>query len=627
MDYTNLAANIIQNVGGKTNINDVWHCATRLRFKLADESKANTNTIESLDGVITVVQSAGQYQIVIGNAVEDVFDTLSSQLNLSNNIKPVDTKAKRQNPINALMEFVSAVFTPFLGALAGAGILKGLLTLATTMNWLSANSGAYKLWYAASDAVFYFLPLFLAFTAAQKLKVNKFIAVSLAGAMIYPTLATTASKGISLSFFGLPIMPVTYTASVFPILLIVWGLSYVEPLLNRIFPESMRNVLTPLLLLIVMLPVSMIIIGPVGSSISNILAAMLAALYNFSPMFAGAILGALHQTIVIFGVHWALITLMINNVANQGYDQWLPIICAAVLSQAGASLGVFLKTKDPKMKTLAGSAFITGLFGITEPAIYGVTLKLKRPFYCAMVASGIGGAVIGANQVHASTFTFPSLLAIPTYLGQGFTAEIIGLLIAFFGAVILTYLFGIKPTTDSDSKAEKLITENEVDIKQPIAGKIISMETVNDPVFSGGAMGTGIAIEPTEGQLKSPVNGTVSAVFPTGHAIGITSDDGVELLLHIGINTVQLNGKFFKTLVTQSSKVSIGTDLIEFDLDSIKKAGYDTTVMMVVTNSNQFNDISTKIDNPQQQNLIHIRMKANDSDGTVLNSSLDTQSN
>lgn len=625
MDYTNLATNIIQNVGGKTNINDVWHCATRLRFKLADESKANTNKIESLDGVITVVQSAGQYQIVIGNAVEDVFDTLSNQLNLNNGAKPVATEKKKQNPINTLMEFVSAVFTPFLGALAGAGILKGLLTLATTMNWLSANSGAYKLWYAASDAVFYFLPLFLAFTAAQKLKVNKFIAVSLAGAMIYPTLATTASKGITLSFFGLPIMPVTYTASVFPILLIVWGLSYVEPFLNKVIPESMRNVLTPLILLIVMLPISMIVIGPVGSSISNILAAMLAALYNFSPMFAGAILGALHQTIVIFGVHWALITLMINNVANQGYDQWLPIICAAVLSQAGASLGVFLKTKDPKMKTLAGSSFITGLFGITEPAIYGVTLKLKRPFYCAMIASGIGGAVIGANQVHASTFTFPSLLAIPTYLGQGFTAEIIGLLISFFGAVILTYLFGIKASTNSDSEPDKVVDKNEIDIKQPVSGKVISIETVNDPVFSSGALGTGIAVEPTDGKLKAPISGTVSAVFPTGHAIGITSDDGIELLLHIGINTVQLNGKFFKTLVTQGSKVAVGTDLIEFDLDNIKKAGYDTTVMMVVTNSNQFDNISTKIDDPQQQALLHISISLNEINNKNIKTSLDTQ--
>jgi len=397
MDYTNLATNIIQNIGGKSNINDVWHCATRLRFKLADESKANTNKIESLDGVITVVKSAGQYQIVIGNAVEDVFDTLSNQLRLNNFVKDDTVKKTKQNPINALMEFVSAVFTPFLGALAGAGILKGLLTLATTMNWISATSGAYKLWYAASDAIFYFLPLFLAFTSAQKLKVNKFVAVSLAGAMIYPSLAAATAKGVTLNFFGLPIMPVTYTASVFPILLIVWGLSYLEPFLNKVFPESVRNVLTPLILLIVMLPVSMIIIGPVGSSISTILAKMLAALYNFSPMFAGAILGALHQTIVIFGVHWALITLMINNVANQGYDQWLPIICAAVLSQAGASLGVFLKTKNPKMKTLSGSAFITGLFGITEPAIYGVTLKMKRPLWIIIgfFAIGIFGYWIG----------------------------------------------------------------------------------------------------------------------------------------------------------------------------------------------------------------------------------------
>ena len=610
MDYTNLTTNIIKDVGGKENIDDVWHCATRLRFKLSDESKANTNHIESLNGVITVVKSAGQYQIVIGNSVGDVFDTLSDQLNLnSKNKKKVEGKKEKINPVNSLMSFVSAVFTPFLGALAGAGILKGLLTLATTMNWLPANSGAYKLWYAASDSIFYFLPLFLAFTAAQRLKVNKFVAVSLAGAMIYPSLVTAATKGVTLGFFGLPVMPVTYTASVFPILLIVWGLSYLEPLLDQIFPESVRNVLTPLVILIVMLPLSMVVIGPVGSSISQILAALLSVMYNFSPMIAGAILGALHQTIVIFGVHWALITLMINNVANQGYDQWLPIICGAVLSQAGAALGVFLKTKNLKMKTLAGSAFITGLFGITEPAIYGVTLKLKRPFYCAMIASGIGGAVIGAAQVHASTFTFPSLLAIPTYLGKGFVSEIIGLLISFFGAVILTYIFGVK--NNDSQKEEHIEKDKDITISQPVQGNLVSLSEVHDPVFSSKAMGKGIAIEPTNGDLVSPVNGKISAVFPTGHAIGITSEEGIELLLHIGIDTVKLQGRFFKTLVEQGQEVVTGESLINFDLESIKKEGYDATVMMIVTNSNNYDFIETKLENSKQEFPLVITKKKN----------------
>ncbi|WP_280633354.1 glucose PTS transporter subunit IIA, partial [Paenibacillus polymyxa] len=485
------------------------------------------------------------------------------------------------------MDFVSAVFTPFLGALAGSGILKGILALFTTMNWISTDSGAYKIWNAASDAIFYFLPIFLAFTAAKKLKVNPFVAVSLAGALIHPSLVEIVSNSQTIDFFGIPIIPITYTASVFPILLSIWGLSYLasvfpillsiwglsylEPLLNKFFPESIRNMLTPLVSLVIMLPLTLAVIGPVGTKISDLFAMVLLAIFGFSPLLAGLVLGAFHQSIVIFGVHWALITLMINNVANQGYDQWLPIVCAAVLSQAGAALGVFLKTKDVKIKGLSGSAAITAIFGITEPAIYGVTLKLKRPFYCAMIAAGIGGAVIGSFEVHASTFTFPSLLAIPTYLGQGFIGEVIGLIIAFFGAVILTYFFGVsnKSVTNLSDQANP----NEVVV--PVNGQIVPLSSVSDEVFASEAMGKGAGIVPVSGIVTAPVNGTVSSVYKTGHAIGIVSDSGIELLIHIGINTVKLKGQHFKPLVEENDRIRIDDKLVEFDLEQIKAAGYD----------------------------------------------------
>ncbi|WP_172254071.1 beta-glucoside-specific PTS transporter subunit IIABC [Saccharibacillus deserti] len=591
MDTRRLAQEILAGVGGEQNVNAVWHCATRLRFKLNDKKLSDTGRIESTDGVITVVDSAGQYQVVVGNSVAQVYEALVSLPGMGKHATGSEEEKEKEkgkfNPISQLMDFVSAVFTPFLGALAGAGILKGLLSLLTSMNWLSTNAGAYKVWNAASDAIFYFLPVFLAFTAAKKLKVNSFVAVSLAGALIHPSLVQMVADSQALDFFGIPIVPITYTSSVFPILLAIWGLSYLEPILNKIFPESVRNMLTPLFSLVVMLPLTLIVIGPIGTQISNVFAWVLLAVYGFSPLLAGLILGAFHQSIVIFGVHWALITLMINNVANQGYDQWLPIVCGAVLSQAGAALGVFLRTKDPKLKALSGSAAITAIFGITEPAIYGVTLKLKRPFYCAMIAAGIGGAVIGGFEVHASTFTFPSLLAIPTYLGQGFIGEVIGLLIAFFGSAILTYFFGLP----RKALEPPVTVYNPNVIEVPVAGEVVPLSRVNDEVFASEAMGKGAAVIPSKGLVISPVSGTITSVYRTGHAIGLVSDSGTELLIHIGINTVKLKGQYFRPLVTDNQKVHAGDKLVEFDLEQIKAAGYDPTVMIVITNSGEYEQI------------------------------------
>lgn len=608
MNYQKLAKEILAGVGGKENVNAVWHCATRLRFKLNDVKRADTGKIEKLEGVITVVDSAGQYQVVVGNSVGQVYEALTSLPGMAayasaSNGDVHEKRTGKFNPISQLMDFVSAVFTPFLGALAGSGILKGILALFTTMNWISPDSGAYKVWSTAGDAIFYFLPVFLAFTAAKKLRVNPFVAVSLAGALIHPTLVEIVSNSQTINFFGIPIVPITYTSSVFPILLAIWGLSYLEPLLNKWFPESVRNMLTPLFSLMIMLPLTLIVIGPIGTKISSLLALALLAIYSFSPLLAGLILGAFHQSIVIFGVHWALITLMINNIANQGYDQWLPIVCAAVLSQAGAALGVFLKSKDAKIKGLSSSAAITAIFGITEPAIYGVTLKLKRPFYCAMIAAGIGGAIIGSFEVHASTFTFPSLLAIPTYLGQGFIGEVIGLIVAFFGAVILTYFFGVS-TKPMENISNEVSNPNE--ILAPVEGEVVPLNRVSDEVFASEAMGKGAGIIPAKGIVTAPVDGTVTSVYRTGHAIGIVSDSGVELLIHIGVNTVKLKGQYFKPIVKENEKIKVGDRLVEFDLEQIKAAGYDPTVMVVITNSSNYDQVIVNLEDAESKRLLQL---------------------
>ncbi|GMA67172.1 MAG: beta-glucoside-specific PTS transporter subunit IIABC [Leuconostoc gelidum] len=597
MDYKVLAENILNDVGGKDNIDTAWHCATRLRFKLKNEKLADTQKIENLDGVVTVVKSAGQYQVVIGNAVAKVFDPLAEMADLENVDSQNDDKTTetKDNVLNRFIGFISSVFTPFLGAMAGAGILKGLLALFVALGWLTTKSGAYQIWYAAGDGFFYFLPILLAFTAAKKLKVNQFVAVALATTLVYPTLVAITASSQTINFFNIPVIPTTYTSSVIPILLAVWVMSAIEPLLDKIFPESIRNIFTPLFLLIIMAPLTLIVVGPLGASIGAILSSGVSAIYNFAPALAGALLGAFWEVFVIFGVHWTFVPVMMNNISRLGYDPLLPILSVAVISQAGAALGVFLKSKDTKMKSLAGSSVATALLGITEPTIYGVTLKLKRPFILASIAGAIGGAIAGGGQAHASSFTLPSLLALPTYLGSGFISVIIGLVVAFVLGTVLTYLFGFSKVGNDHTTIVAPVQKDGVQqLITPVTGTIIPLKNVKDEVFASEAMGQGVAIVPNDNTIKSPVAGTISAVYPTGHAIGIISQYGAEVLIHIGIDTVELNGQFFKTLVQQNQKVSVGESLVEFDREAISEAGFDTTVMLIITNTPNYNVVVTE---------------------------------
>ncbi|MBZ6013613.1 beta-glucoside-specific PTS transporter subunit IIABC [Leuconostoc gelidum subsp. gelidum] len=597
MDYKVLAENILNDVGGKDNIDTAWHCATRLRFKLKNEKLADTQKIENLDGVVTVVKSAGQYQVVIGNAVAKVFDPLAEMADLENVDSQNDDKTTetKDNVLNRFIGFISSVFTPFLGAMAGAGILKGLLALFVALGWLTTKSGAYQIWYAAGDGFFYFLPILLAFTAAKKLKVNQFVAVALATTLVYPTLVAITASSQTINFFNIPVIPTTYTSSVIPILLAVWAMSAIEPLLDKIFPESIRNIFTPLFLLIIMAPLTLIVVGPLGASIGAILSSGVSAIYNFAPALAGALLGAFWEVFVIFGVHWTFVPVMMNNISRLGYDPLLPILSVAVISQAGAALGVFLKSKDTKMKSLAGSSVATALLGITEPTIYGVTLKLKRPFILASIAGAIGGAIAGGGQAHASSFTLPSLLALPTYLGSGFISVIIGLVVAFVLGTVLTYLFGFSKVGNDHTTIVAPVQKDGVQqLITPVTGTIIPLKNVKDEVFASEAMGQGVAIVPNDNTIKSPVAGTISAVYPTGHAIGIISQYGAEVLIHIGIDTVELNGQFFKTLVQQNQKVSVGESLVEFDREAISEAGFDTTVMLIITNTPNYNVVVTE---------------------------------
>ncbi|MBP2112153.1 beta-glucoside-specific PTS transporter subunit IIABC [Paenibacillus silagei] len=601
MSNKDLSKQIITLVGGEGNVNSVFHCATRLRFKLKDNSKANKAALEKTPGVITVVENSGQFQVVIGNNVSQVFEQIMKETSLQDAEKSgSDESSESTGVLGKAVDIISSIFSPILGALAGAGILKGLLALILSLEWISAASGTYMILNAAADSVFYFLPVFLAVTAARKFKANQFVSIAIAGALIYPAVIAAVGSPDPLHFLGIKIVLINYSSSVIPIILAVWVQSYVEKWFRSFIHESVRNILVPMFALLIVIPLTFLAFGPVGSMISEGLASGYTWLYNLSPLVAGAIAGAFWQVFVIFGVHWGFVPIMLSNIATLGQDTMLPILSAAVLSQAGAVFGVFLKSRNPQLKALAGSSTLSAVFGITEPTIYGVTLKLKKPFIYACISGAIGGAIIATGGARALSFSLPGLLALPTYFGTGFVWVVIGILVAFVLAAVLVLVFGYKePETDAAapvnlSATSGTTTPTLIDkelIVSPLAGTLQPLDTLPDEAFASGAMGKGIVIEPSSGILTSPVNGTVTTVFPTGHAIGITSEGGAELLIHVGVNTVKLKGQHFTKKVQEGDKVVKGQLLLEFDLEAIRAAGFVTATPVIVTNSAQYLDV------------------------------------
>ncbi|MCR1926379.1 beta-glucoside-specific PTS transporter subunit IIABC [Enterococcus gallinarum] len=596
-----IAVRVLDAVGGKENVNSVVHCATRLRFKLKDEGKADTNQLNQDDDVIQVVQSGGQYQVVIGSHVSDVYRELTGVANFDGES---EKSAEKGNPLNQLIDIISSIFTPFLGAMAGAGVLKGFLTLAVTMNWLAADSGVYTVWYAIADGLFTYLPVMLAFTAAKKFKTNEFLAASLAMALVHPSITELA--GQTLSFVGIPVIigASAYTSSVIPIILAVFLQSYVERFFKKVIPSFLQIICVPLAVFLIMAPVTFIVVGPLGTIVGNLLGSGYDAIYNLSPILAGAIMGGLWQVFVMFGMHWGFVPIAMVNLTQFGFDTMVPMLLPAVLAQGGAALAVFFITKNVKLKGLALSSTITSLFGITEPTVYGVTLPLKKPFIAACISGAIGGAIVGFSQVKNYTFGLVSLLSLPSFIPQdtqdmsGLIAAAIGTAVAFGAAFVLTFVlrFEDQPNpADTDTEKSKVpapsTTNERVVLSSPLAGRVVPLNEVKDQVFSSGAMGKGIAIDPANGTLVAPADGTITTLFPTGHAIGLTTTDGVEILMHIGMDTVELEGKGFEIFVKQEDQVKKGDLLVKFDLSLIKEAGYSTVTPIVVTNTPNYLDV------------------------------------
>ncbi|AZP41841.1 PTS beta-glucoside transporter subunit IIABC [Rahnella aquatilis] len=604
MEYRTLADEILRGVGGKENVNSVVHCATRLRFKLKDTRKADAAGLKENPGVIMVVESGGQFQVVIGNHVGAVYEALVRGSALSDGSD--DDRGDNGSVFARAIDVISGIFTPFIGIMAASGILKGFLALALACGWMVPESGTYKVWFAASDAMFYFFPLVIGYTAGKKFGGNPFVTMMIGGAMVHPLMIAAfdvqQSGAHSEHFLGIPLVFINYTSSVIPVILAAWASSWLEKQSMKILPGALRNFITPLICLMVIVPLTFLVIGPVATWASQQLAHGYQFVYHVSPMVAGAFMGALWQVCVIFGLHWGLVPLMINNFSVLGHDTMLPLLLPAVMGQVGAVAGVMLRTKDVRTRALSGSAISAGIFGITEPAVYGITLPHRRPFIFGCVGGALGAAVLGYFQTTAYSFGFPSVFTFtqiipPTGFDKTVTAGIAGTLIALLFAALATYFFGVKqeavaPEVSEKAQADALqAPRGKMLIASPMSGPCIALDTVKDPTFASGLLGKGVAIVPVAGRVVSPVDGTVVSLFKTHHAIGIESADGAEILIHVGIDTVKLDGKFFTPHVDVDAVVKQGDLLLEFDVQGITDAGYDLTTPVLVTNSDDYLDV------------------------------------
>lgn len=591
MKYDSLVNEIVKSVGGEKNIDNVYHCATRLRFTLKDKEKASKSHTEDIEGVLKVVESGGMFQVVIGNNVNEVYDTLIKSTNLESSSNSNEEKSEKKGIFNSFIEMIASVFAPTLGVLSGTGLIKGLLALLIATNILTTESGTYVILNAAGDSFFYFLPVFLAYTSAKKFKADSFTSMAIAGALVYPTIVQSFTDGVGLTFMNLPVILVKYTSTVIPIIIAIWVLSYIEKYLKSIFHDSVRNLLTPFFSILIMVPLTLLVVGPIADIASQAIANAYLFLFNLSPLISGAVIGGFWQVLVMFGLHWGMVPVMTNNLSYYGRDTVGPGCFMAVSAQAGAVLGVFLKTKNKKLKTISLSAFISALFGITEPGVYGVNLKYKKPFFIACFVGAIFGAVVGAAGASAIAIGPRSILTFPIYIGKGFPILVISYFLAMILSCILTYLFGFKDENQNENTDNKILAK-EVFLESPVRGEIIELSSVNDETFASGALGNGFAVIPSDDVIVSPVIGKITTIFPTKHAIGITGDTGEEVLIHVGIDTVNLKGEGFETLVSVGKKVKNGDNLLRINRKHILDEGYDTTVMVVVTNSGDFDKIN-----------------------------------
>lgn len=610
MKNKELAGKIVKLIGGTENISQSWHCITRLRFNLNDESQVKVDELKTLDGVLGAQFQSGQFQVIIGAKVAEVYEEIDHLAgHSSNNSAPVKNTSK-MNPIEVVFDVISGIFTPILPAIVGSGLIKGIMALFVSLGWLAETSSTYQVLQIFSNAVFYFLPFLIAYSAAKKFKTRESLALALAGILLYPTMLEGAAKGADpLSFLGLSIPLNNYTSSVLPIILGVLLLSFVDKWITKVIPKSLSIVFTPVLSLMITAPLTLAFIAPIGNVSGQYLEIFFTSLFNFAGPIAGLLMGGLMPLIVLTGMHYAFFPSTLASFEKVGYDiMLLPMNFIANMAQAGAVLGVIIRTKRVETRSLALSTLLPSFFGITEPAIYGVTLRLKKPFYASLIGGAVGGCFYGLFSVKTTAFSIPGITSLPTYIMKGtnnFQLALIGIALSFIVSLLITILLGFQEsvTAANEQTAEKPnhteSTENQqiskqttpYEVQAPMSGKIIPLSEVNDSVFSSEMMGKGVAILPDKGVVQAPFSGKVVTVTPTKHAIGLVSDDGIELLIHVGIDTVSLNGQFFDVLVKEGDEMRMGDHLLSFDIEGIQSNHLDVVTPIIVTNSTQYLDV------------------------------------
>lgn len=626
-DYNKLAHDIIHEVGGAENIVNATRCATRFRLVLKKTPKHAKEKISELPGVITVVENNGQFQVVIGTHVGDVYAEAAEILHLDE--AEATAEQPKQSIVNRIIATMSAVFAPFVYILAAAGLLQGALILITMATPNFANTGTYEVLSFMSWTPFTFLPIFIAVTASKHFKCNTYIAILCCCALVNPTWAEMASRiagGETIRFLGMKLSETTYTSTVLPPLILVWFLSYLEHFIEKKLPDAAKPLLTPLLSFLIMVPATILVIGPASAITANGIAKGYNFLAGTAPLLAGAIIGGFWQVVVIFGVHWGITPVVLANFDMYGCDTFQAFQTIAVVAQVAAAFGVFIKSRNKEFKGIALSAGVTGLFGITEPTIYGVTLRLKKPFICGCVGGAIGAAVM--SFFHSAYYAYAGLPgpltvvnAISKDAPMSFTGELIGCAVAAVIAIVLIQVIGFDDPASDDTEVadEKTITEevNEMvvngatvkNVMSPLSGEVVPLSEVKDEVFSSEAMGKGCAVIPSEGKVYAPFDGTIVGLLESHHAVGLESKNGIEVLIHVGMDTVKLNGKHFTCHVEQDQKVAKGQLLLEFDIEAIKKEGYEIITPVIITNSDEFTDVETEVSGKVNQGDLLLNLR------------------
>lgn len=595
MDYKNYVNNLVEALGGVKNISSVTHCATRLRFLMIDKSKIKKEKIEALNETVGTVEAQGTFQIIIGTSVVDVYDELIKIKGILADGEDDSNKEdlEKQSKLDKALGTISAIFTPYIPVLASAGIIKGFLALLINVGWLTQESNTYSILSAAGNSLIYFFPILLAFTAAKKFGANPYIGAAIGAALLEPNLTAINITGKTINFIGINFVAQSFENTVIPIILGMWAFSYLEKGLKKVLPKVSQLIIVPLICLVVMVPAILIIFGPIGSFIANGIAFAYQWLLNFSPALMGVLFGGFFIYVIMLGMHWVILPIQLQILASNGVEYSL---CSGGLGNyalLGVCLAVLAISKDKQTKTMAASAsFVNFLSGVTEPGLYGIVLKNKKYFISLTVAGAVGGLLSGIFGCYITNFAFTGLFGLPAFASSPtsiyyFISVVVTIAIAFILTIILEK--SIKSKAQENLNVEK---ENSVTIlNTPVSGNIIELSKVNDPVFSTETMGKGVAVIPDSNTVVSPVDGEITCMFQTKHAIGITTKNGVEILIHIGIDTVRLEGKYFENYIEQGQKVKAGDKLVEFDRENIEKEGLDTIVMLIITNSPNYSDV------------------------------------